>query len=185
MTCNIVWCVTWHFSGQYDLSCHLKCFITQPPDNISRAEREARCLGCPGSPYTLPRPVLQRGYFGAAEKQQNQHGRQQLQMIHPTWLPNITDTMGCLCWWQRSSHFTCQLPATSSQTVRCWPTTVCLLQWLLGAQRNTWKVNSILHQANHKKEITNYQACNLQAGMWGPCVTVCLMTYDILMTPGK
>ena len=35
MTYDTVWCVTWHFSGQNDLKCHSKFFITQPPDNIS------------------------------------------------------------------------------------------------------------------------------------------------------
>ena len=33
MTCDTVWSVTWHFSGQHDLRCHKNFFITQPPDN--------------------------------------------------------------------------------------------------------------------------------------------------------
>ena len=45
------------------------------------------------------------------------------------------------------------------------------------------KVDSILHQANDKKETTNYLPCHFQAGMSGPCVPVCLMTYDTLPTP--
>ena len=32
MTCDTVWGVTQHPSGQYDLWCHLKFFITQPPN---------------------------------------------------------------------------------------------------------------------------------------------------------
>ena len=33
MTYDIVWCVIWHPTGQYDQRCHIKFFITQPPSN--------------------------------------------------------------------------------------------------------------------------------------------------------
>ena len=35
MTYDTVWCVTWHFTGQYDLRCHIKSTIIQPPSNIN------------------------------------------------------------------------------------------------------------------------------------------------------
>ena len=39
MTCDTVWGVTWHLSGQNDLRCHIKFFTTQPPDNINKTLR--------------------------------------------------------------------------------------------------------------------------------------------------
>ena len=35
MTCDTVWCVTWHFTGQYDLRCYIKDFMMQPPSNTN------------------------------------------------------------------------------------------------------------------------------------------------------
>ena len=35
MTCDTVWCVTWYYTGHYDLWSHINFIITQPPDNIS------------------------------------------------------------------------------------------------------------------------------------------------------
>ena len=34
MTCDTVWCVTGHFTGQYDLWCHINFIITQPPNKM-------------------------------------------------------------------------------------------------------------------------------------------------------
>ena len=33
MPCDTVWGVTCHFSGHYDLGCHINLYITQPPDS--------------------------------------------------------------------------------------------------------------------------------------------------------
>ena len=34
MTCDTVWCVTWYFSGKYDLKCHINFIMSQPPGNM-------------------------------------------------------------------------------------------------------------------------------------------------------
>ena len=91
---------------------------------------------------------------------------------------------GCLRQWEGPPLLSYRYKLGSPQTIRCWPATVWLLQWELGARSKTDKqtVNHALGKSTKKKNFLSYAE---QVGMSGHCVLFSRTTWNVLTTLRK
>ena len=98
-------------------------------------------LGNPGSPHTPPRLAPWRGHSSATvpatetTRETADTGYKPRAYWRELGRQGLSPTVGGIF----ASHWSAiaRLKLGSPQPVRCWPVTVCLLQWVLGAKDNT------------------------------------------------